>query len=202
VQRLFLPALLTGLAIAAAVATTSAAPLDEEACTQLKQELQLLESRGTRTNMANGPGWAKANLAKDKLEEIKSLIEIEEALTFRCPQPKPKAKAEKTAAGAAAAGKSAPTGKRTANRAKKDTDGEQRRQQTKPKAKPVEKAKAKPKPDDSYRPPALQRKAAPQVKPATDASAGKSTAARPQRPAQSAASPAQPAFKNPFTPAN
>ena len=199
-QRFILSALLASLPIAAAIVTASAAPLDEEACTQLKQEMQLLESRGARTNMANGPIWAKANLAKDKLAEIKSLIEIEEALAFRCPQPKAQRKVEKTAAGAAAAThKATPPGKRT-NQARQETNGEQRRPQTKPKAMQIEKSKVKSKADDSYRPPLPQRKSAPPSKPATDASkAGKSTAARPQRPAQSAASPPPPAFKNPFT---
>ena len=34
--------------------------------------------------MAKGAGWAKANLAPDKLQEVRRLIEVDEQLLFRC----------------------------------------------------------------------------------------------------------------------
>jgi hypothetical protein len=61
-----------------------AASLDKETCDKLKGELALLEGAGARGNMAKGPEWAKANLAADKLIEIKRLIEVDELLLFRC----------------------------------------------------------------------------------------------------------------------
>ena len=37
-----------------------------------------------RGNMAKGPEWAKANLADDKLQQIKRLIDLDGQLLFRC----------------------------------------------------------------------------------------------------------------------
>ena len=61
-----------------------AAALDQDACARLKTELLQLELAGTRTSMAKGPDWAKANLAADKLQQIKRLMEVEEQILFRC----------------------------------------------------------------------------------------------------------------------
>jgi hypothetical protein len=61
-----------------------AAPLDAATCGQLKGEQVRMEQGGVRDSMAKGPSWAKANLAADKLEQIRRLIELDEQLLFRC----------------------------------------------------------------------------------------------------------------------
>ena len=61
-----------------------AAPLDKDDCARLKTEQSQLEQAGTRGGMGRGPEWAKANLAPDKLEQIRRLIEVDEQLLFRC----------------------------------------------------------------------------------------------------------------------
>ena len=61
-----------------------AASLDKETCDKLKVEQAQIEGTGVRGSMAKGPEWAKANLAADKLGEIKRLIEVDELLLFRC----------------------------------------------------------------------------------------------------------------------
>ncbi len=61
-----------------------AAPLDKEDCARLKTEQGQLELSGARGDMGKGPEWAKANLAPDKLEQIRRLIEVDEQLLFRC----------------------------------------------------------------------------------------------------------------------
>lgn len=66
-----------------------AAPLDDAACERLKLEQAALLLSGARENMAQGPDWAKANLTASKLKDIARLIEVDEQLLFRCPQPKP-----------------------------------------------------------------------------------------------------------------
>jgi hypothetical protein len=75
---------LSAVALLLQAGAAAAASLDKEACDKLKAEQTQLEGAGARTNMANGPEWAKANLAPDKLGEIKRLIEVEELLMFRC----------------------------------------------------------------------------------------------------------------------
>jgi hypothetical protein len=62
----------------------AAAALDQEACARLKTELLQLELAGVRVSMAKGPEWAKTNLATDKLDQIKRLLEVEEQILFRC----------------------------------------------------------------------------------------------------------------------
>ena len=61
-----------------------AAQLDKDGCAKLKTEQGQLEHAGTRGSMAKGPEWAKANLAPDKLDQIRRLIEVDEQLLFRC----------------------------------------------------------------------------------------------------------------------
>src|SRR5262245_20415093 len=88
------PMRLAGVLAAAALIATGAAslapaaPLDNETCAQLKREVVDLDGIGARNNMAKGPAWAKANLSSAQLEQIKKLIEIEEAIAFRCMRPK------------------------------------------------------------------------------------------------------------------
>lgn len=61
-----------------------AAPLDAATCGQLKGEQVRMEQGGVRDRMAKGPSWAKANLAADKIDEVRRLIELDEQLLFRC----------------------------------------------------------------------------------------------------------------------
>ncbi len=93
-RRPYLVRCAAGLAAAGIVATAMvpaapAAPLDEETCQQLKREVGDLEGIGARANLAKGPAWGKANLSSAQLEQVKKLIEIDEAVAFRCPRPKP-----------------------------------------------------------------------------------------------------------------
>lgn len=78
----------SGLLVTGALIATSlhawAAPLDAETCTRLKGEQAGLEKAGVRNSMDKGPQWAKANLAPERLVDIKRLIEIDEQLLFRC----------------------------------------------------------------------------------------------------------------------
>ena len=75
---------LSVIALLLQIGAAEAASLDKETCDKLKGEQSQLEGGGARGNMAKGPEWAKANLAADKLGEIKRLIEVEELLLFRC----------------------------------------------------------------------------------------------------------------------
>jgi hypothetical protein len=61
-----------------------AAQLDKDSCAKLKTEQAQLEQGGTRGSMGKGPEWAKVNLAPEKLEQIRRLIELDEQLLFRC----------------------------------------------------------------------------------------------------------------------
>lgn len=67
----------------------SAAALDKEACDALKAEAGQLVQAGVKAGMARGPEWAKANLPAERLAQIARLIEVEQSIAFRCPQPKP-----------------------------------------------------------------------------------------------------------------
>ena len=80
----------TCLLATAAASLAPAATLDEQTCDQLKREVGQLEGLGARDNLAKGAQWGKANLRGAQLEQVKKLIEIDEAVAFRCPRPKPK----------------------------------------------------------------------------------------------------------------
>ncbi len=67
-----------------------AATLDEQTCDQLKREIGQLERLGARDNFAKGATWGKANLRAAQLEQVKLLIEMDEAVAFRCAKAKPK----------------------------------------------------------------------------------------------------------------
>src|SRR5262245_38116503 len=71
-------------ALSWALGGAAAAALDQEACARLKTELLQLELAGVRVSMAKGPDWAKANLATDKLDQIRRLLEVEAQILFRC----------------------------------------------------------------------------------------------------------------------
>ena len=77
--------LCTAFTLAASFAPSAeAAPLEPEACTALKTELQSLLAAGAKSDMDRGPEWAKANLTPDKMAKVERLIAVEEQLSFRC----------------------------------------------------------------------------------------------------------------------
>lgn len=82
----------------AAPAPAMGAKLEKPECDALKSELVQLTTTGVKADMARGPEWAKANLAPERLVQVKRLIEIEEQLNFRCEllRPPPEAKAPGT----------------------------------------------------------------------------------------------------------
>jgi hypothetical protein len=79
----WVPALLVAAALLQGGAAR-AERLDAEGCARLKGELALLEQAGVRATLAKGAEWGKANLAADKLGEVRRLIELDEQLLFRC----------------------------------------------------------------------------------------------------------------------
>ena len=72
------------LAFALADSSVRAEPLDAATCGQLKGEQVRMEQTGVRGNMEKGPAWAKSNLAADKLDQIRRLMDLDEQLLFRC----------------------------------------------------------------------------------------------------------------------
>lgn len=77
-------ALLGVLAFALLDTGIRAEPLDAATCGQLKGEQVRMEQTGVRGNMEKGPMWAKSNLAADKLDQIRRLMDLDEQLLFRC----------------------------------------------------------------------------------------------------------------------
>jgi hypothetical protein len=103
---------MTGLAgvLALTLAGPSlASPLDQETCSKLREEHAQLVNTGAKANMERGPDWAKANLPRDKINQIERLLVVEEQLAFRCPQPKPPLERAENPQPAAAPG-AAPSG--------------------------------------------------------------------------------------------
>jgi hypothetical protein len=144
-----------GLMILGVAGEALGAPLDKAVCDSLKQEHGQLVLAGAKDNMARGPDWAAANLAPDKIKDIKRLIDVEEQLAFRCPQPKPAAQRvesqEPAAAGADAPSASEqPTGSTSAKvvrakrKAKARAAGGGRR---------AKRISPRPKANDAYSPP-------------------------------------------------
>jgi hypothetical protein len=84
-RRAFLSvALLGALAFALFDTGVRAEPLDAATCGLLKGEQGRMEQTGVRSSMDKGPAWAKSNLAADKLDQIRRLMELDEQLLFRC----------------------------------------------------------------------------------------------------------------------
>lgn len=77
-------ALLGALAFALFDTGVRAEPLDAATCGLLKGEQVRMEQGGVRSSMDKGPAWAKSNLAADKLDQVRRLIELDEQLLFRC----------------------------------------------------------------------------------------------------------------------
>jgi hypothetical protein len=80
--------LASGLALAFTTASV-ATPLEKEVCSAFKEEHGQLVGAGVKANMERGPEWAKTNLSPDQIKQIERLINVEEQLAFRCPQPQP-----------------------------------------------------------------------------------------------------------------
>src|SRR5262245_26658494 len=72
------------IALVALLTPAGAAPLDADACFKLMGEHNQLETAGIEQDMAKGAAWAKANLAPEKLAQVRRFIELEELLLFRC----------------------------------------------------------------------------------------------------------------------
>ncbi len=77
------------LAVLLSAVSAVAAPLDADACARLLAERSALEAAGARAALALGPAAAKASLPPEKFAAVKTLIETDEQLYFRCPQTKP-----------------------------------------------------------------------------------------------------------------
>lgn len=95
-----------GLSIAMALTASmvAAAPLDKEECDKLKAEQVTLGTASVRGIIAKGPQWAKANVAQPQLTQVSRLIELDEQIAFRCPQPRlPRQRAEASEPAEAAA---------------------------------------------------------------------------------------------------
>ena len=58
---------------------------DAETCRRIKSEHDTLAGSGIREMMAKGPEWAKANLAADRMLQIRRYLALEEDVRFRCP---------------------------------------------------------------------------------------------------------------------
>src|SRR5262249_40864032 len=71
-------------ALSLALGGAAAAALDREACAGIKTELLQVELAGVGVSMGKGPDWAKANLATDKLDQIRRLLEVEAQILVRC----------------------------------------------------------------------------------------------------------------------
>lgn len=64
--------------------------LDPAACDALRGEQAGLVAAGVRRDMERGPEWARANLGRDRLQQIAKLMSVEEQLIFRCTTLHPK----------------------------------------------------------------------------------------------------------------
>lgn len=61
-----------------------AARLGTHACYELRVELGFLRAAGAEEDMKRGPDWAKVNLTRKELKNVRHLVEVEEQLRFRC----------------------------------------------------------------------------------------------------------------------
>ncbi len=68
----------------AGVVASDAAPLKTGFCDSVLQKHSDLDLEKILDWMANGPDWAKENLTRAELGEIKTYISTEELLKFRC----------------------------------------------------------------------------------------------------------------------
>jgi len=152
--------------------TLRAAPLDKDECTKLKTEQSQLEQAGTRGGMGRGPEWAKANLAPEKLQQIRRLIEVDEQILFRC-QGRPLVNLRETDPQLPAEGKEA--SKRPVAKAAKTPDAEKAQKKA-----PAAVKKAATPPVDATKAP-VAKKAAP-IPPAPSAKEGEAAKAAKAKP--------------------
>lgn len=86
--------------VAAAGGGVRAEKLDPAACEALRGEQAGLVAAGVRRDMERGPEWARANLGRDRLQQIAKLMSVDEQLIFRCatlhPRPAPTAETATT----------------------------------------------------------------------------------------------------------
>jgi hypothetical protein len=172
-----------------------AAPLDKDDCAKLKVEQSQLEQAGTRGSMGRGPEWAKANLATEKLEQIRRLIEVDEQILFRC-QGRPLVNLRETDPQLPAAEGKVPP-KRPLTKAPKAPDGEKKGPA------PVRKAAAPPAEKAAVKEAPAAKKAtaapAPPAPPAKDAAAAAAAKAKSKAKADDAYRPPAPEWgSNPF----
>ena len=161
------------LAIAVLVLFAPAAPalpMAPEECERVRAEKTNLEQAGVAADMAQGAGWARANLPPDRLKRVQRWIELEEQVLFRCPRPKPPVPADAAAdpkdskPGTAPAQAKKPQQKQqkperppTAKPARQPADDQREKSgaaSVEGVAKPAKPQKKKPKVEDAYKPPA------------------------------------------------
>lgn len=92
-------------AIMLSAAAAHAAMLDPETCRKLKTEHDSMNASGLREMLAKGPDWAKSNLTKERMDQLKRFLTVEEDVRFRCPlgKARPELEAAESEAGATTA---------------------------------------------------------------------------------------------------
>ena len=91
--------------LAPAVLPAQAAMHDVETCRRIKTEHEALGASGIREMLPKGPEWAKSNLTKERLEQIRRFLTLDEDMRFRCPlgKARPELEAAESEAGATTA---------------------------------------------------------------------------------------------------
>ena len=71
-------------------------------CRRIKTEFDALGASGIREIMTKGPEWAKSNVTKERMEQIRRYLVLEEDVRFRCPlgKARPELEAAESEAGA------------------------------------------------------------------------------------------------------
>lgn len=97
-----LVAVFSAMTVGAASTPVRAGMLDVESCRRHKSEYDTLGGSGIREMMAKGPDWAKANLTKERMEQVRRYLALEEDVRFRCPlgKARPELEAAESEAGA------------------------------------------------------------------------------------------------------
>ena len=101
--RLLLGLLCAGLSSAAGPAR--AGMHDAETCRRIKTEHDSLGASGIREMLPKGPDWAKSNLTKERLDQARRFLALDEDMRFRCPlgKARPELEAAESEAGATTA---------------------------------------------------------------------------------------------------
>lgn len=74
------------IALAASPAWSAELEVELAECRAFEAERASLTAAGAPADMQHGPGWASANLPKDRLARIERFIHVDEQLRFRCPE--------------------------------------------------------------------------------------------------------------------